>query len=195
MSSPKPTVRRQSSALLSTVACLIALTTGFAHTAHSDTEAGTTQAAATSSAVLTKVGEARLRVMFWSIYNSRLYTPSGAYREGERPLRLEIEYLRNVPAASLVSRTGEEWEAMGRDHPRQDQWLERLDALWPDIRERDVLTFEINERNESRFFHNGEALGLIEDPDFGQQFVDIWLSEDCTRPELREALLGVTEAN
>jgi hypothetical protein len=84
---------------------------------------------------------------------------------------------------------------MGRDHPRQDQWLARLDELWPDIRESDVLTLEINERNESRFLHNGEVLGLIEDPEFGQEFVDIWLSEDCTRPELREALLGVTEAN
>jgi hypothetical protein len=148
-----------------------------------------------SSTPLQKVGEARLRVMLWSIYTSRLYTPSGVYREGERPLRLEIEYLRDIPADALVSRTGDEWAAMGRAHPHQDAWLQRLDDLWPDIRERDVLTLEINEHNESVFLHNGEPLGLIEDPEFGQQFIDIWLSEDCTRPALREALLGTTEAN
>lgn len=146
-------------------------------------------------APLQKVGEARLRVMLWSIYNSRLYTPTGRYREGERPLRLEIEYLRDIPADTLISRTGDEWVAMGREHPRQEIWLQRLGDLWPDIRERDVLTLEISASNESVFLHNGQRLGLIDDPEFGQQFIDIWLSEDCTRPALREALLGTRNAN
>ena len=139
---------------------------------------------------LKKVGEARLRVFLWSIYNSRLYTPSGTYRDGERPLRLEIEYLINVRRAALVERTGDEWDAMGRRHPHQDLWLTRLDELWPDIREKDVLSIEIDHENRSTFYFNGERLGRIDDPDFGPQFVDIWLSEDSTRPALREALLG-----
>lgn len=144
---------------------------------------------------LKKVGEARLRVMLWSIYDSRLYTADGQYREGTRPLRLEIQYLRDIRSDALVSRTEEEWEAMGRRHPRRNAWLSRLDALWPDITESDVLTLEIDANDVSTFLHNGERLGRIDDPDFGQQFIDIWLSEDCTRPALREALLGVTDAN
>ena len=147
------------------------------------------------AASLKKVGEARLRVMLWSIYDSRLYTVDGQYREGTRPLRLEIQYLRDIRSDALVSRTEEEWEAMGRQHPRRNAWLSRLDALWPDITESDVLTLEIDANDVSTFLHNGERLGRIDDPDFGQQFIDIWLSEDCTRPALREALLGVTDAN
>ena len=145
------------------------------------------------SETLRKVGEARLRVMFWSIYDSRLFTSDGSYREGARPLRLEIEYLRAIDAETLVKRTGHEWEAMGRQHPRQDAWLARLEDLWPDISARDVLTIRVNEDNVSTFVHNGRELGTIVDPAFGQEFLDIWLSEDSTRPELRQALLGGDE--
>ncbi|MEO1082308.1 MAG: chalcone isomerase family protein [Pseudomonadota bacterium] len=151
--------------------------------------------AAADELELKKVGEARLRVFLWSIYNSRLYTPSGSYREGDRPLRLEIEYLINVRRAALVERTGDEWDAMGRRHPHKEVWLTRLNELWPDIQEKDVLSIELDGENRSTFFYNGERLGRIEDPDFGPQFVDIWLSEDSTRPALREALLGDSEAN
>ena len=136
------------------------------------------------------VGEARLRVLFWSVYDSRLYTPSGDYERGIRPLRLEIEYLLNVKARALVERTRDEWQAMGRTHPRQDSWLQRLEALWPDIEAGDVLALEIDEDDVATFLHNGAPIGRVDDPEFGEQFADIWLSEECTRPALRQALLG-----
>lgn len=144
---------------------------------------------------LKKVGEARLRVLLWSIYDSRLYTPDGDYREGIRPLRLEIEYLRSVKASALVERTRQEWDAMGRSHPRQEDWLARLDRLWPDIQAKDVLALQIAEDNVATFLHNGRIIGRIDDPAFGQQFIDIWLSPDSTRPELRQALLGDINAD
>mgnify|MGYP001827384973 CR=1 FL=1 len=42
------------------------------------------------------VGEARLDVLFWSVYNSRLYSPGGVYEQGQTPVRFEIEYLRDI---------------------------------------------------------------------------------------------------
>lgn len=140
---------------------------------------------------LKKVGEARLKVLLWSVYNSRLFTESGEYQDGDRPLRLEIEYLRDIKSEALVSRTRQEWEAMGRAHPRQEDWLSTLAELWPDIETDDVLTLELREDNVAYFLRNGDQLGKIDDPAFGQQFVDIWLSQDCTRPELRLTLLGL----
>lgn len=154
---------------------------------------GGTSSFAHSTSPLVKVGEARLKVMFWSIYDSRLYTPSGQYVEGERPLRLEIDYRRDVSTQALVDNTRKEWSAMGRTHPRRDQWLATLSELWPDIKENDVLRLELDADGVSTFTHNDDLLGRIEDPEFGQQFVDIWLSEDCTRPALRTALLGKDE--
>lgn len=144
------------------------------------------------AASLQMVGEARLRVLLWSIYTSRLYTPTGSYTTGERPLRLEIEYLINVKATALVDRTAREWDAMGREHPRQEDWLQRLENLWPNVDKRDVLTLEVDEDDVSTFFLNGKQLGRIEDPAFGEQFLAIWLSEDSTRPSLRKELIGMT---
>lgn len=136
------------------------------------------------------VGEARLKVMLWSVYDSRLFTTDGRYSNGTRPLRLEIEYLLDIKRDALIKRTREEWEAMDRDHPRQEAWLADLRALWPDIAADDVLTLELNSANVATFKRNGELLGSIDDPEFGQQFIDIWLSPDCTRPKMRMALLG-----
>jgi hypothetical protein len=139
---------------------------------------------------LEKVGEARLKFLLWSVYDSRLFTPSGDYREGDRPLKLEVTYLLDVKADALIDRTLTEWEAMGRSHPRQSEWAAKLASIWVDIRANDTLSLELDEANRATFRRNGELLGQIDDPEFGQEFVDIWLSPDCTRPELRMALLG-----
>jgi hypothetical protein len=136
------------------------------------------------------VGEARLQVLFWSIYDSRLYTADGDYEPGERPVRLEIQYLRDIDADDLVTRTAQEWEQQGVRHQRQARWLEAMAALWPDIRENDTLTLELDENDRSVFYHNGRKLGAVEDAAFGQHFLDIWLSPDTSRPELRLALIG-----
>ncbi len=138
-----------------------------------------------------KVGEARLKVLLWSVYDSRLYTPTGIYNDGDRPLRLEIQYLMDIKSEALVERTLTEWDAMGRSHPRRFEWLETLEMLWPDIQETDTLALELDAEGLATFRLNGEFLGRLEDPDFGREFIDIWLSQDCTRPELRSSLLGV----
>jgi hypothetical protein len=146
--------------------------------------------AAAGDGGLQLVGEARLKVLLWSVYDSRLYTEDGEYREGKRPLRLEIEYLMDIESAKLVERTAQEWRAMGRSHPEEEAWLARLAELWPDISTGDVIALELDAQNRATFLHNGEPVGDLEHPEFGQQFVDIWLSPDTTRPQLRMALLG-----
>ena len=60
------------------------------------------------------VGQAHLKVLFWSVYNSSLFSPDGDYQVGERPLRLEIEYLMNIAAEDLVKSTADEWRAQQR---------------------------------------------------------------------------------
>ena len=136
------------------------------------------------------VGEARLKVLFWSVYNSRLYAPDGLYSADKRPLRLEIEYLRNIDADDLVDRTALEWRQQGKTHQRQPQWLQALSQLWPDVGENDVLALELDETDRSTFYINGALLGRIEDAEFGRHFLDIWLSPETSQPELRSALIG-----
>lgn len=139
---------------------------------------------------LRMVGEAHLKVLFWPVYNSRLYSADGRYQPGQRPLRLEIEYLLDIDADDLVERTREEWQHQGVASQLQQQWAEQLVRLWPDVAASDVLSVVIDAQQTSTFYRNGELLGVIDDPEFGQRFLGIWLSPDTSRPELRLAMIG-----
>ena len=135
------------------------------------------------------VGEARLKVLIWEVYDSALFTPSGRW-QGDAPYRLSLHYLRNIPAAKLVEETEKAWREQGRNHPRLNEWLGLLGDLWPDITEGDNLVFGLNELGDSAFWFNGSPLGNIEDRDFGPLFGGIWLDPDTPRPELRAQLIG-----
>ena len=135
------------------------------------------------------VGEARLKVLIWEVYDSALFTPSGRW-QGDAPYRLSLHYLRNIPAAKLVEETEKAWREQGRNHPRLNEWLGLLGDLWPDITEGDNLVFGLNELGDSAFWFNGSPLGSIEDRDFGPLFGGIWLDPDTPRPELRAQLIG-----
>jgi len=148
------------------------------------------------------VGEARLEVLFWSIYDSRLYSADGSYTEGQRPLRPELQYLRDVEGSDLVEHTHNEWQHLQLRSESKAAWLEQLAAMWPDVRENDVLAMadvrendvlamEIGESGGSTFTLNGEALGSISDPEFGPSFLAIWLSPDTSQPGLRRDLIGM----
>ena len=60
------------------------------------------------------VGEARLKVLIWEVYDSALYTPSGRW-QGEPPYQLSLHYLRDIPAAKLIEETDKAWQEQGRN--------------------------------------------------------------------------------
>lgn len=147
--------------------------------------------AGAGNTALHMVGEARLTFMIWSIYDSRLYSADGDYVEGQLPLRLEIQYLRDVRAADLVRHTQSEWQKQGIAHAGRQDWLQALSLLLPDVRKNDVLAVEVDQQGRSAFLVNGQALGHIDDPNFGVHFLDIWISPRTSQPELRLELLGM----
>ena len=137
------------------------------------------------------VGEARLKVFIWKVYDSALFTPSGRW-QGGAPYQLSLHYLRDIPAATLVEETEKAWQEQGRSHPRLNEWLGLLGDLWPDITEGDNLVFGLNASGDSVFWFNGSPVGSIDDRDFGPLFGGIWLDPDTPRPRLRAQLIGPT---
>lgn len=135
------------------------------------------------------VGEARLKVLIWDVYDSALFTPSGRW-QGVAPYRLSLRYLRDIPAAKLAAETEKAWQEQGRNHPRLNEWLTLLKDLWPDVTEGDNLVFGLNASGDSAFWFNGTPIGSIDDRDFGSLFGGIWLDPDTPRPEMRAQLIG-----
>ena len=135
------------------------------------------------------VGQAKLKVLVWEVYDSALFTPSGTW-QGEAPYQLSLIYLRNIPASKLVEETEKAWQKQGRNHPKLNEWLALLGELWPDITKGDNLVFGLNASGDSVFWFNDSPIGGIDDRDFGPLFGGIWLAPDTPRPELRAQLIG-----
>lgn len=142
---------------------------------------------------LKKCGTALLKVLFWEVYESSLYTPDGTWQEGTKPFRLDIRYLRTISAEDLVKQTGKEWAEQGKVSAQHAQWQEDLRAMWPNVTEGDVISLTINKTGVSTFLFNGKRLGSLQNPQFGEDFSGIWLGADTTRPKLRKQLIGLSK--
>lgn len=137
-----------------------------------------------------RVGQARLKVLFWEVYDSALYTPSGNWA-GAPPYQLSLTYLRDIPVEQLVNETEKAWRQQGVRHEQQTVWLEKLSVLWPDILKGDMLVLGVDSSGQNAFWRNGQLLGSIDHPDFGRVFAGIWLNENSPRPALRAKLIGL----
>ncbi|WP_206484317.1 chalcone isomerase family protein [Thalassotalea sp. G2M2-11] len=138
----------------------------------------------------TVIGQARFSVLFWDIYDSRLLSSTGDYDTCEnQDLVFEIQYLKDIKAGELLTRTVEQWQHLSINQARYQAYLPKLAKLWPDIQQGDRLALLVSE-NASVFYFNNDYLGHIQGRDFGQLFLAIWLSPKSSQPELRQQLLG-----
>ncbi|RUO31686.1 hypothetical protein CWE12_01430 [Aliidiomarina sedimenti] len=160
--------------------CTLAFTTS---TAHAACQVGVVEP-------LEKVGETRLRVYFFKVYDAVLYTDSGNYPE-DQSLALELSYLRDIEARQLVDTTRDEWQSLGYSMgQREEAWLETLSEIWPDVADGDCLLAYAGEQEGVRFYNAEGELGGIDDDEFKQRFFAIWLSEDSSFRRNRDELTG-----
>ena len=183
-------------------ALLVSLTAGIAVSAQAEGLAQDAASAGESAAassyftpydalpLLERVGRSSLRVMVFKVFDSALFTESGEWRNPTRSFRYELTYARNIAGAVLASQTTKEWDHLGFTDERQSDWVEYLEAIWPDVSKGDTITYDVDAAGVSRFYFNGEWLGAVEDPDFAPMFIAIWLSPETSRPAHRDGLLA-----
>ncbi len=144
------------------------------------------------------VGQGVLRYWGFSVYYARLYAPPGwrASDLGQRPLVLELEYLRAFRGADIARRSIEEMRRAGPiDAALEAQWLSRLSSLFPDVGSGERLAglwlpgqgarFQWSRADGSRL-----VLGGFDDPQLAERFFGIWLAPTTSAPALRAALLS-----
>ena len=153
------------------------------------TETPVTKPDAAALEVWPIVGQARLKILFWNVYDSVLSTPTGAWLD-KGPYQLALTYLRDIPAQQLVDETEKAWRDQGRSHPDENEWLQSLLLLWPDVTEGDTLVLAVDAKGNNLFWLNNRLIGSIDHPDFGAFFGGIWLDADSPRPALRAKLVG-----
>ena len=139
------------------------------------------------------VGQARLTVWGFDVYDARLWAPPTFSAAGfaASALALELNYLRNFHAADIAERSLKE---MRRSQPVSDaqaeRWKAELLRVIPDVRKGDRITGVHRPGVSAAFWVNGRASGEILDADFARLFFGIWLSPGTSEPRMREALLA-----
>ncbi|GGP61883.1 chalcone isomerase family protein [Shewanella saliphila] len=143
------------------------------------------------SATLIQVGSASMSMMWFDIYSATLYSIDGKYQAEQWPLKLEIEYHRDIDAEDLIDATVDQWLHLGLSEQQIDQYREQLVNAWPDVKEGDRLTFMVNNRAKAEFLFNDKPYFQVSNIEFPQDFLAIWLSENTSRPKLRQQLIGM----
>ncbi|MBF7071976.1 chalcone isomerase family protein [Glaciecola sp. MH2013] len=137
------------------------------------------------------VGKARLKVMFWKIYDAQLMATKGEWQEGA-PFALSLTYLRDFDGEEIASRSVDEMRDLGYDDEVDlAKWFEQMRAVFPDVKEGDNITGVLDENRHTHFYYRGQKVGSIDDVTFGQSFFDIWLSDKTSEPKMRKQLLGL----
>jgi len=136
-----------------------------------------------------KVGQGKLRVMFFNIYDIALYSPQGFFRKG-KPLVLYITYLRPLSAEKILEYSLKEIRKQGFENQTKLKiWEKELKTIFRPVYQGTVLIGVLTVKGETIFYYNGEWLGSIQDKEFGSCFFDIWLGDKTSVPQLRKELI------
>ena len=135
------------------------------------------------------VGDARLTWGPWVIYDSELRSPDGEYQAEGDNLALVIRYHRNIDSEDLIEATDDQWRHLGISSFKRTQWINRLEQIWPDVRKGDRLIFVLDDE-KGAFFRDNRQIGVLQDMEMSQSFLQIWLSPNTAYPEIRNQLLG-----
>jgi hypothetical protein len=138
------------------------------------------------------IGQGRLSVFMFDVYDATLYTSDGKWQEGQ-PLALELKYLREIEGYKIADRSAEEMRNQGlEDEVEIAAWHAQMRKIFPNVQEGVTLTGVLTSENHTVFIKNGQEIGRIKDPNFGRAFFNIWLNEKTSAPKLRKKLLGLT---
>jgi hypothetical protein len=139
------------------------------------------------------IGQGRLTVWGFQVYDARLWADAGFGAGGyaSRPLALELAYLRAFEAVEVAKRSLQEMRRSAAISDAQAaRWTTELLRVIPDVRPGDRITGMHRPGVGAAFWVNGRASGEIRDAEFARLFFGIWLSPNTSEPQLRQALLA-----
>jgi hypothetical protein len=152
--------------------------------------AGGAHGAGSPAGPLREIGSGRLHWFGLHVYDARLAV-AGEKFDPAQPFALTLRYAREFKGERIAQTSIDEIKRLGHgtsaDHER---WLEAMRRVLPDVKRGDELTGASLPGRGTHFFHNGRAVGAIDDPAFARAFYAIWLDPRTRVRELRAQLLG-----
>lgn len=138
------------------------------------------------------VGKGRFQILFWNMFDAALYASHGSWSD-EQPFALSLSFHRDLSSDRLVDKSIEQMRQLGvTNEARLSHWSKQLTTILPDVDDGTTITGVVDEDGHTRFYENGNPIGLIRDQAFSKHFLDLWLGEKASLPKLRAQLLGET---
>lgn len=122
----------------------------------------------------------------FTIYNFSLFSETGEYREGTRPLMLSLKYRKPVDGRDFAISLARSWSNLGITLPQQDSVVDRLRKIMPNIKKGDLLSY-IALQDKGYFILNDTIIDEEFNQDFNNAVVAVWLDP---RVEIGKALLS-----
>ncbi|MEM7400902.1 MAG: chalcone isomerase family protein [Pseudomonadota bacterium] len=140
------------------------------------------------------VGQTTLRRFGFHVYDSSFWMvdkQNSIEQLDSATCALSITYARKIRTEQLLSSTKKEWLRLGfADQYPLDAWLLMLSNIWTDVDKGDQLVVVSDANGTSSFYNKDKRLGVIDDPQFGNAFLSIWLNENARFQKNRRELLG-----
>ncbi|QLB21656.1 hypothetical protein A6B43_06020 [Vespertiliibacter pulmonis] len=122
----------------------------------------------------------------FTIYNLSLFSETGEYQKETRPVMLTLKYMKPVDGRDFAISLARSWSKLGITLPNQDEVVDRLRKIMPNIKKGDLLSY-IALEDKGYFILNDTVIDEEFNRDFNNAVVAVWLDP---RVEIGKALLA-----
>ena len=144
---------------------------------------------AKATAEMAQVGRGTLRYLLLPVYDAYLYADNGSFNyPPEGAYRFGLVYHKAFNSNQIINETVQQWQQQDLEVP--DAWIMELQHMIPDVGKGDSLELQVDISNSGVLLHNGLEVATVDDTEFLQAFIGIWLEENTSEPALRNKLLG-----
>lgn len=138
------------------------------------------------------LGQGNLSVFIFDIYDAELWVERKPWGFDQK-FALSIQYNRSITQKEFVDSSLEELQRYYDITTQEAAYRQTLKAILPSVEEGDRITAIFTPGKGLTFYHNATPLGAIQDLDFAQKYIMIWLHPKAHYDDLRRDLLGLRE--
>jgi len=138
----------------------------------------------------TIIGEGTLKVFFMEIYDLRLIADSPTF-SWQNKFKLDFIYTRDLKKDSVIKSSIKELRRQSSVSESDiESWQGYLEQSIRTVQEGTHATVLWEPEGQITFHYENSDPTTIEDEDFARAFLNIWLGEETSQPELQSEILG-----
>jgi hypothetical protein len=141
-----------------------------------------------------RLGVHNLVVWGFKVYNIQLLSETKNFSY-QNKFAIVINYQRDFAKNNLIKKSLEEISRINdiNDKILLKTYQNKLEEIFLDVKKGDRKTAFFDPKKGVKLYFNGKFVGEINDLIFAKRFIDIWLSDKSSYPQMTSAILGKNE--